>query len=70
MLHDWAGPTCIKRLFMTFPKIVLSEDFVIAKGIVTGVSSEREVTCDIWLERDGVRLLDGNATIVFSRDYD
>ena len=68
MLHDWAGPTCIKRLFMTFPKIVLSEDFVIAKGIVTGVSSEREVTCDIWLERDEVRLLDGNATIVFSCD--
>jgi acyl dehydratase len=66
MLHAWAGPTCIKRLFMTFPKIVLSEDAVTAKGVVTELGSEGNVTCDIWLERDGVRLLEGNATITIS----
>jgi acyl dehydratase len=65
MLHAWAGPTCIKRIFMTFPKVVLSEDAVTAKGVVTEVASEGNVTCDIWLERDGIRLLEGNATIAF-----
>jgi acyl dehydratase len=65
MLHAWAGPTCVKRIFMTFPKIVLSEDAVTAKGVVTEIGPEGNVTCDIWLEREGVRLLEGNATIVF-----
>ena len=50
---------------MTFPKIVLSEDAVTAKGVVTEIGPESNVTCDIWLEREGVRLLEGNATIVF-----
>ena len=66
MLHAWAGPACIKRIFMTFPKIVLSEDAVTAKGVVTEVGTDGNVTCDIWLERDGVTLLEGNATIVIS----
>ena len=65
MLHAWAGPTCVKRIFMTFPKIVLSEDAVTAKGVVTEIGPEGNVICDIWLEREGVRLLEGNATIVF-----
>jgi len=65
MLHAWAGPICVKRIFMTFPKIVLSEDAVTVKGIVTEIGPEGNVTCDIWLEREGVRLLEGNATIAF-----
>ena len=65
MLHEWAGPACIRRIFMTFPKLVLSEDVVTARGVVTDVNSDGTVVCDIWLERDGDRLLEGNATIAF-----
>ena len=68
MLHAWAGPTCVKRIFMTFPKIVLSEGVVTAKGVVTEIGPEGNVICDIWLEREGVRLLEGNATIVFPEE--
>ncbi len=67
MLHDWAGPGSIRRIFMTFPQVVLSEDHVIAKGVVTGVETQQEgqlVHCDIWLERDGERLLVGEASVI------
>ncbi len=63
MLHDWAGPTAIKRIFMTFPKVVLSEDAVTARGVVTAIESNGDLVCDIWLERDGERLLEGSATV-------
>ena len=62
MLHDWAGPGCVKRIFMTFPHIVLSEDRVIAKGRVTQIDGT-DIQCDIWLERDEKKLLVGNATV-------
>lgn len=65
MLHDWCGPGCVKRIFMTFPRIVLSEDHVVAKGKVTDVTDDGLVECEIWLERDGERLLEGNATVSF-----
>lgn len=68
MLHEWSGPESIKRIFMTFPKVVLSEDHVTARGVVTDVRSSNEGTladCDIWLERDGEKLLEGNATVLF-----
>ena len=64
MLHAWAGPTSIRRIFMTFPKVVLSEDHVVAKGTVTEVKDDGSLECDIWLERDGEKLLIGNATVV------
>jgi acyl dehydratase len=63
MLHAWAGPESLKRIFMTFPKIVLSEDAVTAKGVVTAVNGD-SIECDIWLERDGEKLLEGNATVL------
>lgn len=63
MLHDWAGVGCIKRIFMTFPHAVLSEDRVTACGVVTGVSDEGVVECDIWLDREGMKPLEGNASI-------
>lgn len=66
MLHAWAGPECVKRIFMTFPHTVLSEDKVTAKGVVTEVGADGDVICDIWLERDGQRLLDGHATVRFA----
>ena len=62
MLHDWAGPGCVKRIFMTFPHIVLSEDRVIAKGRVTQIDGT-DIQCDIWLERDEKKLLVGNAAV-------
>ncbi|MBO6557348.1 MAG: MaoC family dehydratase [Pseudomonadales bacterium] len=63
MLHAWAGPESVRRVFMTFPKIVLSEDAVTAKGVVTAVLDNHVVECDIWLERAGERLLEGKATV-------
>ena len=63
MLHEWAGPESIKKIYMTFPRIVLSEDAVTAKGQVKEIINDTEVVCDIWLERDGEKLLVGEATV-------
>ena len=67
MLHDWTGPGSIRRIFMTFPQVVLDDDRVIARGVVTGLreeNGEQLADCDIWLEREGDgRLLDGKATV-------
>jgi acyl dehydratase len=67
MLHDWAGPGSITRLVMTFPKVVLDEDRITARGQVTAVREEggvRFADCDIWLEREpGDRPLVGTATV-------
>lgn len=63
MLHAWGGPECIRRIYMTFPRIVLSEDAVTARGVVTEVHDDGTADCDIWLERDGERLLEGKATV-------
>lgn len=66
MLHAWAGPGSLRRVFMTFPGPVLDGDRVVARGVVTAVRTEagaRLADCDVWLERDGVALLKGNATV-------
>ncbi len=66
MLHAWKGPECIKRIVMTFPKVVFEGDCVTARGTVTALREEngsRLADCDIWLERDGERLLEGQATV-------
>ena len=65
MLHDWAGSESVKRVFMTFPMAVLSEDAITARGVVTAVSDDGLVECDIWLDRNGERPLEGNATVQF-----
>jgi acyl dehydratase len=67
MLHEWMGPECIKRFYITFPKVVLDEDCVIARGTVTALREDQGVQladCDIWLEHSerGV-LLEGKATV-------
>ena len=69
MLHDWMGPGCVKRIFMTFPMAVMSEDHIIARGSVTGVSETDGgwlIDCDIWLDRASERPLAGNATVFTS----
>ncbi len=67
MLHAWAGPGCISRLVMTFPKVVLDGDRITARGAITVVREEnglRLADCDIWLEREpGDRPLVGTATV-------
>jgi acyl dehydratase len=70
MLHEWMGPECIKRFYITFPQVVLDEDCVIARGTITALREEQGIQladCDIWLEHSerGV-LLEGKATVQLS----
>ena len=70
MLHDWMGPECVKRFYITFPQVVLDEDCVVARGTITALREEgsrRLADCDVWLEHAerGV-LLKGRATVQLS----
>ena len=66
MLMAWAGPSTIRRLTLSFAGRVLDGDTVTAHGVVTSIESVAEaaiISCDVWLERDGVRLVTGTAVI-------
>jgi acyl dehydratase len=67
MLHAWSGPTSIRRIYMTFPLVVLDGDHIVARGKVTAVREEdgkRYADCDIWLHREGsANPLEGTATV-------
>ncbi len=67
MLMAWAGPACVRRIVMRFPKVVLDGDHVTAGGVVTAVrevNGVRFADCDIWLARDGEEpALEGTATV-------
>ena len=67
MLHDWAGPTSVRRVYMTFPQLVLDDYHVTAQGEVTGVREENGETladCDIWLyQEENGKLLVGTAIV-------
>ena len=67
MLHAWAGPDSVRRIYMTFPLPVFDGDHITARGVVTAVreeGGERLADCDIWLEREGSpRVLSGEATV-------
>jgi acyl dehydratase len=70
MLHQWMGPDCIKRFYITFPQVVLDEDKVIARGTITALREEKGLQladCDTWLEHAerGI-LLKGKATVKLS----
>ena len=44
MLHAWAGPGCVKRLYMTFPMAVLDGDRITASGTLeNGMKFEWQV---------------------------
>lgn len=62
MLHAWQGPGCVQKIRMTFPQVVLDGDRVEARGRVTALT-DSTVECDVWLERDGERLLEGTAAV-------
>lgn len=71
MLHEWTGFGSIKRLRMTFPLPVFEGDHIIAKGKVTAIreeNGERFADCEIWLDRDGSRPLEGSATVLLSAE--
>jgi acyl dehydratase len=67
MLHAWAGPECLRRLVMRFPKVVLDGERVIARGEVTALRNmdgEQLAECRVWLEHAerGI-LLEGSAVV-------
>lgn len=69
MLMAWAGDDSVRRLTVSFPKWVVDEDRVIARGTVTEVyetNGERRAKCDIALERDGDPVLVGTAEVALT----
>ena len=69
MLMDWQGQDCIRRLTVRFTGWVLGEDTLSAHGKVISIdntNNELLAECEIWLERDGERLLEGKATVALT----
>lgn len=68
MLLAWAGPTCVRRLTVSFGAPVLDGDHVVAGGEVTAVeerSDELWVHCKVWLDRGGHHVVTGTAVVGF-----
>jgi acyl dehydratase len=66
MLLAWAGPSCVRRLTVSFGRPVLDGDSVTARGRVNAVADvdgERRATCGVWLDRDGVHVVTGTAVV-------
>lgn len=66
MLMAWAGPSCIRRLTVSFGLPVLDGDLVTACGQVVALSldnNEHRATCEIRLERDGRSVVTGTAVV-------
>jgi acyl dehydratase len=62
MLMDWAGPASVRRLTVSFGSPVLDGDHVVAGGAVREVVDE-VARCDVWLARDGVKVVTGTAEV-------
>jgi acyl dehydratase len=70
MLHAWAGPTCVRRLTVSYGRPVLDGDRVTARGRVTGLElrdGAQLATCDIWLYRDDEAVVTGTAIVELPR---
>ena len=67
MLLDWVGdPGALRSIRVRFRANVLAGDRVLAGGRVTDVHRDAEgavVTCDVWLDGDDGRVLDGTARV-------
>ncbi len=66
MLLDWAGPSSIRRLTVSFGRPVLDGDRVTAGGRVDSVNDEngeRRATCAVWLKRDDEVVVSGTAVV-------
>jgi len=71
MLLAWAGPSCVRRLTVSFGRPVLDGDTVTARGRVTAVADfdgERRASCEVWLDRDGEHVVTGTAVVVLVGD--
>jgi acyl dehydratase len=69
MLMAWAGPTCVRRLTVSFGRPVLDGDRVTAKGSVVALEDhegELRATCEVRLERDGEIVVSGTAVVAIS----
>ena len=66
MLLAWAGPSCVRRLTVSFGAPVLDGDRVTARGDIVSldtVDGERRATCEVRLERDGADVVTGTAVV-------
>ncbi len=64
MLTEWAGdPRRLRSLRVRFLGNVFADDRVVAGGEVTEVDDTGGETIDVWLDRDGGRVLSGTATV-------
>lgn len=71
MLMAWQGPDCILRLKSGFRAPVFSGDRVTAGGQVRDVVEEEgevRAVCDIWLDTETARAIDGVATVRLSNE--
>ena len=69
MLMAWQGHDCIRRLTVNFTGWVLGGDTLSAHGKVISLfnsNDEVQAKCEIWLERDGEHLLEGEAIVALS----
>jgi acyl dehydratase len=69
MLHAWTGPSSVRRLTVAFARPVLDGDTVTACGTVLSIESvdgEQRATCEVWLERDGEKVVTGTAVVAVS----
>ncbi len=70
MLLAWAGPSCVRRLTVSFGRPVLDGDRVVARGRVTTIqleAGEQRATCEVWLERAGETVVSGTAVVAIPR---
>ena len=69
MLMNWQGQVCIRRLTVRFTGWVLDGDSLSAHGKVLSLNNTNDellAKCEIWLERDGERLLEGEAIVALT----
>ena len=70
MLHAWSGPGSVRRLTVSFGRPVLDGDTVTAGGTVVAldeVGNEAHARCDVWLERDGEKIVTGSAVVAVAQ---
>lgn len=66
MLMTWAGPTSVRRLTVSFARPVLDGDRVVAEGQIIELETKADESlaiCDVWLDRDGERVVEGRAVV-------
>lgn len=69
-LIEWTGDAgSIRNVRCRFKGNVFAHDRLTATGVVTAVRDEAEgrvLECDVWLDRDGTKVVTGTARVVLS----